>query len=44
VTLLDDVLSSLDMNVGEHVWRHAIRGLLGDRCNVVVVNNVKVRG
>jgi ABC-type dipeptide/oligopeptide/nickel transport system ATPase subunit len=40
--VIDDVLSSLDAPVAEHVFRSGLRDVLGARCVLAVINNVKV--
>lgn len=41
--LLCDVQSALDPSVADHVFRHAIKGLLADKTVLFVANHVKVQ-
>ena len=36
IYLLDDPLSAVDFKVGQHIFRHCIKGLLGDKTRVLI--------
>ncbi|CAM9715193.1 unnamed protein product, partial [Hapterophycus canaliculatus] len=40
VYLLDDVLSAVDAHVGEHIFKHCVRGILRDKAVVMVTHQV----
>lgn len=40
VYLLDDVLSAVDAHVGEHIFKHCVRGMLRDKAVVMVTHQV----
>ena len=40
VYLLDDVLSAVDAHVGEHIFKHCVRGMLKDKAVVMVTHQV----
>ncbi|CAN0427839.1 unnamed protein product, partial [Ectocarpus sp. 8 AP-2014] len=40
VYLLDDVLSAVDAHVGEHIFKHCVRGMLRDKAVVLVTHQV----
>lgn len=40
VYLLDDVLSAVDAHVGEHIFKHCIRGMLRDKAVILVTHQV----
>lgn len=40
VYLLDDVLSAVDAHVGEHIFKHCIRGMLRDKAVIMVTHQV----
>lgn len=41
VYLLDDVLSAVDAHVGEHIFKHCIRGMLRDKAVIMVTHQVR---
>lgn len=42
VYLLDDVLSAVDAHVGEHIFKHCIRGMLRDKAVIMVTHQVSL--
>ena len=40
VYLLDDVLSAVDAHVGEHIFKHCVRGMLRDKAVIMVTHQV----
>jgi len=42
IILLDDPLSSVDTQVGKHIFEHAICGLLRDKCRILVTHQLHI--
>ncbi len=41
VVMLDDCLSAVDAHVGEHIFRHAVQGMLGGKTVILVSNQLQ---
>lgn len=42
IVLMDDPLSAVDAHVGQHIFDHAIRGLLSDKCRILATHQLQV--
>ncbi|PKX88988.1 P-loop containing nucleoside triphosphate hydrolase protein [Aspergillus novofumigatus IBT 16806] len=42
IVLMDDPLSAVDAHVGEHIFQHAICGLLKDKCRILATHQLHV--
>jgi len=42
IFLLDDVLSAVDAHVGEHIFKHCIRGMLSNKTRVLITHQVSM--
>jgi ABC-type multidrug transport system fused ATPase/permease subunit len=42
IVLMDDPLSAVDAHVGEHIFQHAICGLLRDKCRILATHQLHV--
>lgn len=42
IVLMDDPLSAVDAHVGEHIFKHAICGLLKDKCRILATHQLHV--
>ena len=42
ILLLDDPLSAVDPHVGRHLFDKAIRGLLKDKCRILVTHQLHI--
>jgi ABC-type cobalamin/Fe3+-siderophores transport system ATPase subunit len=42
IIVMDDILSAVDVKVGEHIFRHLICGFLKDRTRVLVTHNLSL--
>ncbi|KAL2869784.1 P-loop containing nucleoside triphosphate hydrolase protein [Aspergillus lucknowensis] len=42
IVLMDDPLSAVDAHVGEHIFQHAVCGLLKDKCRILATHQLHV--
>ena len=42
IILMDDPLSSVDAHVGQHIFDHAIRGMLANKCRILATHQLHV--
>ncbi|KAL6722375.1 ATP-binding cassette transporter yor1 [Lecanora helva] len=42
IVLMDDPLSAVDAHVGQHIFEHAIRGMLSSKCRILATHQLHV--